>query len=1088
MSRATEKAIRLLQIEQLLWAHPEGLTRAEIARRLQINRSNITKYLDQDHLPPSIYVDEFDGNKLKIDRHADLTKTAFNLHEIMAIHLATRLLATRTDKQNPHAASALRKLGLALQRLDPRISHHLLCSADVMDEEAAFRDPVYLDVLQTLTEAWSSGRKVQVSHQMPGGKVFDYKFSPYFIEPYAIGQTSHVIGLREPPGKLRTFKIERLRSVEILREAYTIPDDFDPAALLRNAWGIWYSEAEPVEVVLRFHPAVAARVQETRWHRGQQQEVQPDGYLLWRAHVAEPQEMLPWIRGWGADVEVLEPEWLRTNIRQEAQRLTTLYAEAGAPAAPRYYAHTLPGTDESQWQLLRDHLSATADLAYALGESAGIAPLARVTALLHDIGKYSPNFQARLRGSKQSVDHATAGAREVMALFPDLPHRNYAELISYCIAGHHSGLPDYGSLSDMDGDGTLLARREKKKLADYSAYQSELHIETASFPLLRLRASRFRLHNQELAQQGFCLSFLTRMIFSTLVDADWLDTEHFMTRGSKQRGQHATLAMLEDAFEAYMARFANPQNPIDRKRTATLQACLAQAAQPPGCFTLTVPTGGGKTLASMAFALKHAINHGLRRIIYVIPFTTIIEQNAAVFRRAFGLLGEENVLEHHANLEWEAGHGQTDDEGVNGAEKLKWASENWDIPIVVTTNVQFFESLFANKKARARKVHNIAKSVVIFDEAQMLPHEYLKPCLLALGELVQNYGTSVVFSTATQPGLPNFFPNKTRFVELAPDPPELFHFYRRVQVRNLGRLTDDDLLTQLQAHNQVLCIVNTRRHAKGLFAQLAEGDPHAEGTFHLSTLMCPVHRQATLAEIRARLHTGQRCRVISTQVMEAGIDVDFPVGYRALAGLDSIIQAAGRVNREGKQPSAELFVFEPQTPLIKRAPKFIEQTAAVAQAILRDYSDDPTTPAAIQAYYQALYALQDKNSFDVRNIVSCFEKGDGQLAFDFKTAAENFQLIDDETMAVIIPYDDTARQLLKELHATAYPLSTIRKLQRYTVNIYTREFAALQNQGAIRTLHEHYHVLEEDSRSTCYHPESGLVLAEANGGEAIFFD
>ncbi|HNS03725.1 MAG TPA: WYL domain-containing transcriptional regulator, partial [Anaerolineae bacterium] len=305
MTRAQEKAQRLLQIEQLLWAHPEGLTRAEIARRLGVNRSTITKYLDNDQLPPSIY--EEDDGRLKLDRSADLTKASFSLHEVMAIHLATRLLATRSDKQNPHAASALRKLGMALQRLDKNISGHLLRSADMMDEEGAFRDPVYLKVLETLTEAWSAGRKVKVQHQMENGRVFDYTFSPYFIEPYAVGQTAHVIGLRQPPGKLRTLKIERIRAAEMTRDPFTIPDDFDPRVYLRDAWGIWTSDQAPVEVVLRFHPKLAMRVRETRWHPSQRIEEQADGHVLWRALVAEPQEMLPWVRGWGADVEVVEP-------------------------------------------------------------------------------------------------------------------------------------------------------------------------------------------------------------------------------------------------------------------------------------------------------------------------------------------------------------------------------------------------------------------------------------------------------------------------------------------------------------------------------------------------------------------------------------------------------------------------------------------------------------------------------------------------------------------------------------------------------------------------------------------------------------
>ncbi len=325
MNRDETKAQRLLQIEKLLWAHPEGLTRAEVARRLNVNRSTITKYLDNDQLPPGIYEEEDGTHRLKMDKDADLTRASFSLHEVLAIHLATRLLATRTDKQNPHAASALRKLGVALQRLDRNVSTHLLRSADVMDEAASYRDPVYLKVLETLTEAWSAGRKVQLSHQKADGKISDYLFSPYFIEPYAVGQTAHAIGWREAadpgatlPPALRTLKIERIRAAAITHDRYEIPADFDPGTLLRDAWGIWYSDDPPVEVTLRFHPRVALRVRETRWHPSQQIEEQADGYLLWRARIAEPQEMLNWIRGWGKDCVCLAPEWLRRELAEEA--------------------------------------------------------------------------------------------------------------------------------------------------------------------------------------------------------------------------------------------------------------------------------------------------------------------------------------------------------------------------------------------------------------------------------------------------------------------------------------------------------------------------------------------------------------------------------------------------------------------------------------------------------------------------------------------------------------------------------------------------------------------------------------------------
>lgn len=735
----------------------------------------------------------------------------------------------------------------------------------------------------------------------------------------------------------------------------------------------------------------------------------------------------------------------------------------------RYYAHSKDGLDEIEWQLLIDHLVATGELAAQMGEAFGIADIARIAGLLHDTGKYSQEFQARLRGSPRRVDHATAGAREIVKLFPKHPQRTLAELISFCIAGHHTGLPDYGSAADVEGDPTLLARREKKTLPDYSAYRQE--IDTSQ---LHLEPPRLTLNR---AHPGFTLSFLTRMLFSVLVDADWLETERTM-QGDRTapRGQYATIEALADRFNRHIEQFKNPQQEINCKRTEILDACLQKPQEPPGYFTLTVPTGGGKTLASMAFALNHARAQDLRRVIYVLPFTSIIEQNAAVFRRALGDLGWQNVLEHHSNFDWKDTHQAQDDETNGLHEKLKLATENWDIPVVVTTNVQFFESLFANRKSQARRLHNIAKSVIVFDEVQLLPLEYLKPCMLAVQELVQNYGVTAVFCTATQPSLRRFFPDGTQFTELAPHPQELFTFFRRVQVKNLKTQTDDEIAERLNQTAQALCIVNTRRHAKGLFGRL-----QGEGRFHLSTLMCPAHRKAKLQEIHVRLNAGQPCRVISTSVMEAGIDIDFPVGYRAVAGLDSIIQAAGRVNREMKRSSAEMFVFTPDTEFIKRTPAFIEQASAVAQSILRDYAADPTTIAAIEAYYESLYTLYGEHGFDAYNVIALLDKGTRRIDFEFEEAAKKFKLIDQNTVAIIIPYDDNARKLIDDLEHAPSPFKVLRELQTYTVNVYEYEFQNLRGIGAINTVADSYHVLNAGH----YNQETGLALVDDGGGHGI---
>jgi len=735
-----------------------------------------------------------------------------------------------------------------------------------------------------------------------------------------------------------------------------------------------------------------------------------------------------------------------------------------------FFAHT-KGSDKSDWQLLSDHLKKTAELAAHMGDDSGLSEPAYIAGLLHDVGKYSLNFQRRLEGSAQKVDHATAGARVIRQLFTANPQKSYAELISYCIAGHHNGLPDNGSVTDVGGEGTLLSRLDpvKTPIPDYQSYKNDLDQIPSSFQPRPIKPAK--------GYENFSVSLLTRMLFSILVDADWLETETFVN-GPRPRGNHDSIETLSERFNLFIRQFENPHKVINAKRNETLKACVENASKPQGIFTLTIPTGGGKTLASMGFALNHAAVHGLKRIIYVIPFTSIIEQNAGIFKDC---LGENNVLEHHSNFDWEPwqtpeGNGGQDDETRSAFEKLKLAAENWDIPVVVTTNVQFFESLFAHKKSRCRKLHNLAKSVIIFDEAQMLPREFLQPCMLAVQELVRNYGVSAIFCTATQPVLKQFLPDIPAFTELALDPKALFEFYKRVNVTNLGTISDTHLLKKMNSQSQVLCIVNTRKHAAGLFEGLVEG-----GRFHLSTLMCPAHRKLVLNDIRGRLRDGLPCRVVSTQVMEAGIDVDFPAGYRALAGMDSILQAAGRVNREGRLRSAELFVFEPDSEFVKRTPTYIRQTGDVARAVLRDHASEPDGQEAIKAYFQTLIYLAAPSAFDARGILPHLTS---PLGFEFKTVGEKFKLIENDTRPVIIPFDEQAEGLVNELRFAQYPAPILRKLQLYTVNIYENEFQAINLLGAFEMAADRYAVLKDSSSQ--YHPETGIILPAEVGGQAYF--
>jgi CRISPR-associated endonuclease/helicase Cas3 len=1066
MSLYKDQAARAQRLERLwvLLQRHAGLSEAELAEMLQIERRTLNNYLRELENEGKVYKE----GRLWFAYHYQETRLrAFDLtpEEAMTLYLGARLLVKQYDRRNEPAETALLKLAQVLKS-DAGIGDEILQAA----QELA-RRPVsegYQPVFRTLMRGYVYRKQVAIEYQPLRGQPFSTHFAIYLIEPSPVGYATYLIGHSQVSNALRAYKLERVLSARLTDIGYCIPEDFNGLEMLQHAWSIVMGE-ERVQVVVRFSPRVRKRVLETIWHPSQvtEEDAEHPGSLIWKVTVADTLDLLPWLRSWGADAEVLEPERLREALIHEAMQLTKVYNMAQrSPVAKSFYAHSKAEVDESGWQLLKDHLLATGDLAYELGRDAGISDLARVAGILHDIGKYSQAFQERLRGSRRPVDHATAGAREVIKLFPGNP---YAELLSYCIAGHHSGLPDYGDPTDLPDASTLLARRDKKSLQDYSAYRNE--IDHRSFNLRMAPLRPIPGHSR------FTLSFLVRMIFSTLVDADWMETERYMLGGLLPRGGHETLDQLLQRFKAYLRRYENPEGEVNLKRSETLKACIASASMQPGFFTLTVPTGGGKTLASMAFALNHAVHHAMKRIIYVIPFTSIIEQNAAIFKDA---LGEENVLEHHSNFDWDnlrrgAQDADNDDETNVVYDKLKLACENWDIPIVVTTNVQFFESLFANKKSRSRKVHNIAKSVIIFDEAQMLPREYLKPCLLAVQELVTNYGASAVFCTATQPDLSHYLQG-VAMTELAPDPQALFDFYRRVEIKQAGKMTDLELAERLNAHPQVVCVVNTRRHAKAVFDLLEES------RYHLSTLMCPVHRKLVLATIRRRLQSGEICRVVSTQVIEAGVDLDFPVGYRALAGLDSLIQVAGRVNREKRNFSGSLYVFEADSEAIKRTPGYIAQTAQAGASILRQFSTDPTSLQAIAAYFQQLDTLQDINrQSDVKNILAYLDKDH----FEFARAGEKFRLIESPTIPVIIPYDDRAEELLNALRFSPYPAGFARRLQPYSVSIYQGEFEALQAKGAIDTYHDIFHVLND---MTYYNEQAGLALLADRGGEAIFMD
>lgn len=530
----------------------------------------------------------------------------------------------------------------------------------------------------------------------------------------------------------------------------------------------------------------------------------------------------------------------------------------------------------------------------------------------------------------------------------------------------------------------------------------------------------------------FQVACFTRMLFSCLVDADFLATEEFMNlQQSQQRpGVTPALGEMRLVLDRYLEekRAGAPAGVVTQCRQQVLNACRQAASQSPGFFSLTVPTGGGKTLSSLAFALSHAEHHQLSRVIYAIPFTSIIEQTAGIFKEVFRPLGDELVLEHHSNLD-----------PLTESVRNRLASENWDAPLVVTTNVQFFESIFAAKTSRCRKLHRIAQSVIILDEAQSLPTDRLRPCLAVLEELVRNYGCTVVLCTATQPAIECSaqFPIGLKNVrEIISDRQLLNQQMKRVQIQSLGILTDAELIERLREHKSSLTIVNTRGHAAKLYRELVEQVGDDSGIYHLSTLMCGQHRAKVLTKIRKRLQENRRCQVISTQLIEAGVDVDFPVVFRALSGLDSIAQAAGRCNREGRLPIATVYVFDPKGIQLRG---YLASTAQSANELIPRYHQDLLAPEAIHEYFNLHYWKQvGENKWDKttdQGVMNCFPGGK-ELAFNFRDAADRFQLIESDGVSVFVPYGEEGARLLDQLRTRGPDRLLMRRLQRYTVTLF----------------------------------------------------
>ncbi len=749
--------------------------------------------------------------------------------------------------------------------------------------------------------------------------------------------------------------------------------------------------------------------------------------------------------------------------------------------------HIARRDDAGKDQLLHDHLTGVADLATKFSAGRSWQQWAKAAGLLHDAGKFSPAFQSYIgevtaqpknekKPKRRGPDHSTAGARiAARELYPD---NLIGWLMAYAIAGHHSGLPDgyYGRQGGSDLD-TRVNDEENKQLEDYSEFPREL-LEGVELDLRKDLAAQLQKNGDKYAL-SYSLYFFVKLLYSCLVDADFLDTEHFMNpEQSALRKLWPDLQKLHESFFASIAEKFSDAHPsvLNQERTEIREQCLRKAGEPVGLFSLTVPTGGGKTLSSLAFALEHAKRHNLKRIIYVIPYTSIIEQNAEVFRDH---LGDEAVLEHHSNFDpadsFKKGKDKAADDDID---QWKKATENWDALLVVTTNVQFFESLFHYRSSRNRKLHNMMDAVIILDEAQMIPTEYLLPSITALRVLSEQYNTSVVLCTATQPALEKSddLPQGLEGVrEIMENPKELFEkdVFRRVKVSVAKQpLTVEELAGEMRESNRVLTVVNTRKQAREIFEALGEG----EGNFHLSALMCPAHRLKIINdEIKVRLKSedDSPCRVVSTQLIEAGVDIDFPVVYRAQTGLDSIAQAAGRCNREGKlSEPGRVIVFQLDEEKKRRGPSHLQQRLQAADTVFRNLNGgDPLAPDVVKKYFRELFWAKG-DELDKLEIGKRLSKMGGKLHIPFREIGKEFRFIEDITRSIIIPWGEEGEELVEELRDPFYDFSILRKLQRFTVSVYEWHYRKLCDAGAVEMLHDRFIVLTDVESS---YSDKGLI-------------
>lgn len=704
--------------------------------------------------------------------------------------------------------------------------------------------------------------------------------------------------------------------------------------------------------------------------------------------------------------------------------------------------------ESGQRQLLADHLRNVGQLAGQFAEEAGLPrEMGEWAGWLHDLGKYSQEFQTHLlKKDRDLVEHAAHGAAVAVSAG--------AVECAFAIAAHHGGLGTKLDMSQLTTRPELTSTLSEPK------------------PRVSVRAQEFRRLAEEdagitgqpsrtLMRRGdeTKVELRTRLLLSCVADADRLDAERWMSQWKSDLRFEAEPLDPAGRLEHTLAHIGTiagpkPESVVKAARASVLRHALARAADAPGFFSLTVPTGGGKTLASLAFGLEHARRHGHRRLIYVLPFLTIIEQNAAVIRAAVGETDANAgrvVLEHHSNVVFER-----DDEQKPIGEmrqtidevRQRLLAENWDAPVVVTTTVQFFESLFAAHPSAVRKIHNIPRSVIVLDEAQTFPPGMLRPIVAMLRQLVDEYGCTVLFTTATQPALSQPLRGKDRpepllepgmLREIVTDPPALFRHLKRVDVAWPGPDPTPmaGVAASMAAARQALAIVNTKQQARDLWEALRE---HDEGAIHLSTRMCAAHRRTVFAEVCRRLAAGEACLVASTQLIEAGVDVDFPAVWRALGPLEGVAQAAGRCNREGTLATGHVTVFRTEDGRLPGG-AYASATKVTAGMLKSGTEPDIDDPGTFEDYFRRLYNVENLDKAQI---------AETRKTYDFPQTADRFRIIDEATVGVLVPYGEGAAWIARILASDELSRGQLRRLQPYTVALYPHELQQGRHSGEIR--------------------------------------